>query len=219
MRDIICYSKLAKLQGERSNMTNNNEQFKIAKEAINKLFENSTCQDAFYKKIDKLHSQYTLEWVLRLEPNASVELQIAALGHDIDRTNEVKRIKKEDYKNYDEYKKDHSQLSATILCEELLRNGIDKGIVEKVRYLVINHEIGGDRESDILKEADSLAFFDDIIDSYYRERGLEKVKQKIRFMYSRLDQSIRKEIKNKKYSDKEVQRIVYEVTEEVDRNG
>ena len=41
---------------------------------------------------DPLHAENTLAWVLKLMPEADEALQLAALGHDIDRAIETRRV-------------------------------------------------------------------------------------------------------------------------------
>ena len=53
---------------------------------------------------DSRHADNTLEWLLRLEPDASAALQLAALGHDIDRAIEGLKVRRADFDNYDALK-------------------------------------------------------------------------------------------------------------------
>jgi len=43
---------------------------------------------------DLVHSRNTLEWVLKLDPGADEALKIAALGHDIERAIEERKVKR-----------------------------------------------------------------------------------------------------------------------------
>ena len=43
---------------------------------------------------DPEHSRNTLEWLLRLDPKADAALRIAALGHDIDRAVEERKVRR-----------------------------------------------------------------------------------------------------------------------------
>ena len=63
---------------------------------------------------DPIHSKNTLEWLLKLNPHADDALKIAALGHDIERAIEKRKVRRGDYENYDEFKKAHALNSATI---------------------------------------------------------------------------------------------------------
>ncbi len=108
--------------------SNDKKQLLLAEKIIDSLFANSDCADPTDKKKDKNHSLKTREWILKLKEDASVSLQIAALAHDIDRTNEKRKAKKYDFTNYEEYKKQHAIASANIICEELKSAGFDSDI-------------------------------------------------------------------------------------------
>ena len=54
---------------------------------------------------DPIHAKNTLEWMIKLEPQADEALKISALGHDIERAISKRKIKRENYTNYEEFKK------------------------------------------------------------------------------------------------------------------
>ena len=89
---------------------------------------------------DPIHSKKTREWVLKLKPYASEELQIAALAHDIERGFRGKKV---EFETYDDYKE-------------------------------------------------------------------EKTKFKINYMYKRCSEKVKKIIKNMRFSDKEIEKLVGE---------
>jgi hypothetical protein len=159
------------------------------------------------------HSELVLKWVLKLKPDADESLKIAALGHDIDRA--VHKITEKDLKDYskiNEFKKEHGLRSAKILNDLLKKYGYNPQIIERVNKLVENHEFGGDEDSDVLMEADSLAFFDYNIPSVLKRNGYERTKKKIRFMYDRLSLKGKKLVKEMKFQDKEIEKIVKEAS-------
>ena len=47
---------------------------------------------------DPIHSKNTLEWLLKLKPDADDALKIAALGHDIERAIAERKVRREDFK-------------------------------------------------------------------------------------------------------------------------
>ena len=53
---------------------------------------------------DPLHAQNTLEWLLKLKPDADETLQIAALGHDIERAMEDHKVRRDDYDDFKDFK-------------------------------------------------------------------------------------------------------------------
>jgi hypothetical protein len=188
----------------------------IAENIVDKLFKNSTCKKEMERKKDRTHSLLTREWVLKLDKNASVALQIAALAHDIDRTIEERRVKTDEAKNPEEYEKlkeQHAKVSADIICEELEKVGVNKKTIERVRYLVEHHEVGGDEEANILRDADSLTFFSFDIFPYFEDRGYQKTKYKIIFTYSRMSDKAKEFVKKMKYKDNELKSIINEVIE------
>ncbi|MFA5188152.1 MAG: DUF4202 family protein [Patescibacteria group bacterium] len=154
--------------------------FDFVLEEIKTLTKNAT------DKTEYDHSQSVWQWVLKLKPDADIALQIAALGHDIDRSFEDYRKMKAKFSTYDEYKKEHALLSAKIMCDILKKHNFDETTIDKVRHLIENHEIGGEGDVEILMEADSITFFNDL--PHYRQTHTqEETTDKIKFMYDRLN--------------------------------
>ena len=110
---------------------------------------------------DPGHSRNTLEWLLELEPDASAALRIAALGHDVERAIETRKVQREDFADYDAFKAAHARSSADILREIMRECGVeDEALTREVHRLVYLHEVGGDPRSDLLRDADGLSFLD-----------------------------------------------------------
>lgn len=138
---------------------------------------------------DPLHSRNTLQWVLRLTPHPSVALQIAALGHDIERAIPDRRVKKEGFKDFNSFKLAHAKESARILTDLMQRCGIKDGaLIASVKELVEKHEFGGTPEADILKDADGLSFFDVNLPLYYLREGWQEALRRSLWGYRRLSE-------------------------------
>lgn len=64
--------------------------------------------------------------------------------------------------------------------------------------MVIRHEVGGDEESDMIKDADSLSFFDvnamRFVEKMTKSYGKQKIKNKFDFMYNRISSEHAKEL-------------------------
>jgi len=188
-----------------------------AKQIVGEIFKNTDVTDPFLLKSDPLHSKAAHEWVLKLDPNASEVLQIAALFHDIDRAFKDRSIKQEDYPKdqYERYKRDHSINSAKIAAEYLEDADFPKDLVSIVSELIINHEIGGNNpELQTLMEADSLTFFSVSIYFYLEDRGKEKTKKKIVFMYNRLPEKAKGLVNSLKFKTPEVENLFKEAKKE-----
>ena len=155
---------------------------------------------------DLPHAENTLYWLLRIYPEADLALKIAAIGHDIERAF-PNRVKKEDYDNYDEYKKAHALHSAEILKKILLKFNLSDSIISKVYNCVKNHEHGGDFYSNILKDADSLSFFDVNIKYFYEREGFYNTLKRAYWGYKRLSSHAKKFFKEINYNEKDLKLI------------
>ena len=188
--------------------------FNIIKQEIEEIFKKSDCANPYDKEKDPNHSKFTLKWVLKLKHDADDALKISALGHDIDRAIEKRRIKKENFSSYEDYKREHAKESAKIICEILEKYNFDDEFIKKVQFIIQNHEFGGSEEVDILKEADSLTFFNWDIYYYIKDKGVEKTKDKIKFMYKRLSDKAKGLVKGIKFKDEEIGDLVMQVISE-----
>ena len=126
---------------------------------------------------------------------APEELRIAALGHDIERAfrdmNVYKKMYKSDKGFLDkEFLEYHQRKSAEIIADFLKTNNYPREKIEKVYNLIINHEFGGDFDTDILKDADSISFFIHNVEHFVKvkskESSIEKVKEKLNWMFNRI---------------------------------
>jgi len=86
----------------------------------------------------------------------------------------------------------------------------DKETIDRVKYLVSNHERGGDEDADAVRDADSLAFFEANIPQFVGIYGMEKLEAKIRFMYDRMSEKAKELVKQMKFKE-EYQEVVDKV--------
>ena len=186
------------------------DKFDLIKKEIDKL-----TKDVPYE-IEYSHSQSVLKWILKLKPNADVALKIAAIGHDIDRSIPERRIRAEDFNNYNKYKKQHSLRSSEIISELMKKFNFNKEIIEKTQLLIENHEVGGKGNVEILKEADSLSFFENNLEHYIKTNP-KYVKDKIKFMYKRLSEKAKKLVLEEiTFKNKKIKKIVKETIANID---
>ena len=137
------------------------------------------------------HAKNTLQWLLKLDPAADEAIQIAALAHDIDRAVTDRKVLRADYPDFDSFKGAHAQNSATRLREILNSHGVEQAIVQETCRLVRLHEIGGCPRSDLLKDADSLSYFDTNLPHYYRREGWAETRRRALWGYRRLSPGAR----------------------------
>ncbi|MBW2993145.1 DUF4202 domain-containing protein [Candidatus Woesearchaeota archaeon] len=160
-----------------------------------------------YKKVEKFvvdsftkpnkvyqikHFLRTAYWIKKLKPNADESLQIAAVAHDIERALRREDMHKKKLKGYagKEFLRPHQERGAEIIGDFLKKQGADKKLINKVKMLISRHEEGGNKEQNLLKDADSISFFENNVSFFLTEKvpevGKAKVKEKFDWMFSRI---------------------------------
>ncbi len=159
---------------------------------------------------DPRHSENTLEWLLKLDSEADQALQIAALAHDIDRAVEPLKALRSDYVDYDTFKAAHAHNGARILRGILNECAVAKSIADEACRLVRLHEVGGDPRSDLLKDADSISYFEVNMPLYYQREGWEETRRRCIWGYRRLSAGAKEIIKSLTYKDEVLTRLLSE---------
>jgi len=168
---------------------------------------------------DPLHAKNTLEWLLKLKPDADIALQIAALGHDVERAIEERKIKRENFSDYDEFKRAHASNSAQILKEIMIECGADEELMNDVVDLVKKHEWGGDERANLVMYADTLSFFEINLPFYFKRNGLEETRRRFFWGYRKLPEKFKKLLENFNYSDERITNLVKEWLREERQKG
>lgn len=185
-------------------MSKNNDALERVKEKINELIIRSSFPE------EPFHSINTLEWVLKLNPNCDTALQVAAIGHDIERSFENKRIKAPDFESYDEYKQAHALNSAQILSQIMEECGVEQEMVDDVARLVAHHESGGDEREEFLKNADTISFFHVCLPLFYDRKGEELTRKRCVWGYKKLPDDLKEIAAGFDYPDEELKDLVRE---------
>ena len=164
---------------------------------------------------DSEHSKNTRAWILRLKPEADMALQIAGLGHDIERSIKELKINRENYTCYDDFKMAHARNSAKVLRELLAQYDLEKIIRDKIVNLVTHHEFGGSPEANILKEADSISYFDVNLRFYFQRNSKSETAFRIMWGYQRLSDEGKAIVRDFSYDDIELETLIRDVVSEV----
>ncbi|MBW1816274.1 MAG: DUF4202 family protein [Deltaproteobacteria bacterium] len=163
---------------------------------------------------DPLHAENTLDWLLRLKPDADEALKIAALGHDIERALETRKVKRVDFPDYDAFKAAHARNSAEILREITEACGVPQGMASEVYWLVCRHETGGDPRSDLIKHADGISYFHVNMPLYFQREGWEETKRRCIWGFGRLSVRAKKIVENIIYPDETLTKLLQEAIRE-----
>ena len=172
------------------------------KEKIEEIIKKSSIPE------DAEHSKNTLEWLLKLEVNIDEGLKIAALGHDIERAIKIRKVKREDYKNYDEFKNAHALNSAKILAEIMGKCNMDKKLSDDILFLVRHHEVGGEKRVNLLKYADTISFFHVNLQYYFTRNSIEETKKRCLWGIKKLPNKLKRIVLGLDYQNKELECLV-----------
>ncbi len=162
---------------------------------------------------DPRHSSNTLEWLLRLDPDADMALQLAALGHDIDRAVSGRKVRRVDFDDYADFKAAHACNGAAILREIMGECGVrEESLTREVYRLVCRHEVGGDPRADLLVDADSLSYFDVNLPLYSARNSRNETLRRCFWGYDRLSPRARSIVAQLHQPTVELETLMAEVT-------
>ncbi len=160
-------------------------------------------EESYKGKFGMIHFKRTVYWIKELKPNADEAMLIAAIAHDIERafrteeSQQVQRMKTVGMKD-EEFLQYHQEKGAEIAGEFLVKNNATNKLVERVKMLISKHEVGGNEDQNILKDADSVSFFENNVEHFLKEHvkklSKEKVKEKFDWMFNRITSKKAKEI-------------------------
>ncbi len=159
---------------------------------------------------DPVHSKNTLAWLLRLKPDADEALQIAALGHDIERAIGQRKVRRANFKDFDEFKAAHAKNSEAILKEIMGECSLPAEISDDICRLVRRHEVGGDKRSELLKNADAISYFDVNLPFYFEREGYAETLRRTLWGYRRLSANVRHFARAVSYESDELNRLLKE---------
>jgi Domain of unknown function (DUF4202) len=139
-------------------------------------------------RADYHHALDTWQWVLRLEPEADLAAQVAALFHDVERLlSEADARVEHKAENYQMFKDAHAALGAELTCALLEELAVDAATSEPVRWLVTRHERPGeDNALALLNDADALSFFSLNSSGFIRYFSPEHSRRKVAYTLARL---------------------------------
>lgn len=139
-------------------------------------------------RADHDHALDVWQWTLKLAPDASEALQIAALFHDIERlTSESEARVEQHAPDYLAFKQRHAQHGAALLEAELRKLALEPAVARRACALVARHEQPeDDRELETLNDADALSWFALNSPGYLAYFGLEQTSKKLAYTLARM---------------------------------
>lgn len=139
-------------------------------------------------RADYNHALDVWQWLLRLEPDAPLSLQLAALFHDVERLASEADARVEHLAaDYQAFKDAHARAGAAMTDAVLAEVGVAASVRADVAALIAAHE----RKSDdaavaVLNDADALSFFSLNSSGYADYFGPEQTRKKVAYTLNRL---------------------------------
>jgi hypothetical protein len=142
---------------------------------------------------DHVHLFHTVRWLLTIAPTASEPLLFAALTHDMERhfPGGTQPDKAAGAWDDVEYNRMHSRRSADIVTAWLREQGAPAELIRDVEQPILEHELGGSPEGNLVQASDSLSFLEvngRLVTSWVLkgETSLENGIRKLDWMYERI---------------------------------
>jgi Domain of unknown function (DUF4202) len=139
-------------------------------------------------RADYNHALDVWQWLLRLEPDAPISVQFAALFHDIERLASEAEARVEHLAaDYQAFKDAHARAGAAMTDAVLAEVGVSESVRIRVNALIAAHERqSDDPEVALLNDADALSFFSLNSSGYADYFGPEQTKKKVAYTLNRL---------------------------------
>jgi len=162
---------------------------------------------------DYCHAKNVKKWVLKFRPNADWTLQIAAFAHDIERALPQRKVIRSKFSDYNEFKNAHALNSAKIVQEILDKYPLSSEVKNKILCLIKNHELGQNEDSDlvILKDADSLSFFEVNLLAYAERNDESEILSRMMWGYKRLSSRARQIVKEFHYENEKLNEFLQRI--------
>ena len=134
-------------------------------------------------RADYNHALDVWQWVLRLDPEADVSVQFAALFHDVERLASESEARVEHLApDYQSFKDEHARRGAATTDSVLEEAGVPAHIRASVAEQIASHE----HEPGLLADADALSFFSLNSHGYADYFGPEQTRKKVAYTLHRL---------------------------------
>lgn len=137
-------------------------------------------------------------------------MQLAALAHDIERAIPQRKIQRSEYKDFNAFKNAHALNSARIVAAILEKYPLSNKIKSRIKFLIEHHEFGWDKDPEliVLKDADSLSFFEVNLPLYFQRHYEPEILFRIKWGYARLSEHGKKHLKKITYKDERLNNLL-----------
>jgi len=147
-------------------------------------------------RADWAHALDVWQWTVRLDPEAGLAVQLAALFHDVERlVSEADARVEHRAGDYQEFKDEHARRGAEMADEALRVTGVDAATRVQIARLIAGHEHpANDPDLALLNDADALSFFSLNSPGYVDYFGPEAARRKVAWTLARLRPEARRRL-------------------------
>ena len=85
---------------------------------------------------------------------------------------------------------------------------INQELTDDVQFLVRQHERGGDNRANVLRDADTISFFDVNLQFYFKRNDEKETKKRWLWGYNKLPSNLKSIVAEFKYRDKKLKSLV-----------
>ncbi len=162
---------------------------------------------------DYAHARGVKEWVIKFSPDADWALQLAAFAHDIERALPQRKVIRSKFSDYNDFKNAHALNSAKVIQEILDEYPLSRKVKNKILSLIRNHELGLTNDVDIaiLKDADSLSFFEVNLLAYAERNDESEILSRMIWGYQRLSKRARQIVKKFHYENERLNEFLQRI--------
>ncbi|MCK6528779.1 DUF4202 domain-containing protein [Myxococcota bacterium] len=152
-------------------------------------------------RADHDHALDAWQWTLRLDPRAPLEVQLAALLHDIERLDSEADARVEHLApDYDAFKRAHAWAGAARARRLLALAGCERTTASRVEALISFHEGPGLHPTDpsaaqAVADADALSFFSLNCAGYLEYFGVARTRMKVDWTLRRMSPRARDQVR------------------------
>ena len=158
--------------------------------------------NGFEKPYELVYANWLYEWVMKLNPNAIEELQLAAKCQHIKRW-EIPRSKYQDgLKGYTKWKKELAEYHADEAGKILKQVGYDEVVVDRVRSINLKKNLKADSDVQTMEDALCLVTLQYQIEGFSLKHDDEKMIGIIKKTWAKMSDRAKEEALKLSYSER-----------------
>ena len=158
--------------------------------------------NGFEKPYESIYANWLYEWIMKLNPNAKEELQLAAKCQHIKRW-EIPRSKYQDgLKGYTKWKKELAEYHAEEASKILKQVGYDDAVVERVRAINLKKNLKTDSDVQTMEDALCLVTLQYQIEGFSLKHDDEKMIGIIKKTWAKMSDRAKEEALKLSYSER-----------------